>query len=88
MNRRAFIGAAIATTLAPAITPASEPPSLRAVHRWCNGKWVRCRMFDLRKHDVFTLEGVGQFIAAADPKKEPDGGWGITASYELDAENK
>jgi hypothetical protein len=94
MRRRTFLGAAIAAAAGllgagAGTSPAAAPKALLAVHRWTGKGWVRCRMAHLRAGDVFRLEDVGTFRAAADPDRceWPDGSpgnWGITADYRID----
>jgi hypothetical protein len=78
MNRRHFFRTALvaaASALTP--SPVQATPRLRAVHRWHNGAWVRCRMRELRGGDLFWLEGAGAFVADCDPAAKAGGGCSV-----------
>lgn len=86
MNRRAFFSV-IGGLGAGIVCFGAEPgQSIRVVRRYsyATDSWTACRMYELRAGDVFKLEEVGTFIAHEDPKKGPDGRWGINASFEID----
>jgi hypothetical protein len=82
-TRRQFLGTAITTAVLTPSLPAVDPagPGLRAVYHWRNGQWVKCRLSQLRKGDVFSLDKICKCLAASDPFQSADGKWWVSAVF-------
>jgi hypothetical protein len=90
MKRRNFLLAALASLLGLLVSglarpaaPVQPPRHFHTIYRLENGRRVRVRMRQLRKGDVFVLEGEdGAYEAVVDAYFVPEkADWGITALY-------
>jgi len=90
MTRREALSACVgAAAVAATGAVGATEPALNRVWRYdyTADSWTRCRMYELRKGDVFRIEDLGVFRANGEPyKAEAVGGspWGINADIVID----